>query len=335
MISQLDKTMHGSTMVPTSLCRLFPLHCLLARPLSGLPVIVALTGSLILSQLALAQATKAPSKKKKAESVRLMTKDGVMLMCTYYPGPPSKKTVPIILLHDWDGSRGQLAPLALGLQGLKHSVIVPDLRGHVESLYRQTVPGAPGMKIDRQTMKKRDIEGTLLDVEAVKKFLLEKNNKEELNIEQLCVFGTGFGSIVALNWAAMDWEARSLPAYKMGQDVKALILVSPRQSFKGMTTRMALAHPIVRRDLATLIIVGQEDAKACSDARRIHRALERSRSKDATNLELFEPPTSLQGVRLIMARGMNVGRAIAVFIDRQLVKKADMYRWTDRTSPLQ
>ena len=73
----------------------------------------------------------AKEEEKTSEDVTLDTKDGVFLRCTYYPGPEKKTTVPLILLHDWDGNRGELHGLATFLnQTLNHSVIVPDLRGH-------------------------------------------------------------------------------------------------------------------------------------------------------------------------------------------------------------
>ena len=224
--------------------------------------------------------------------------------------------------------------LALALQRKKHAVIVPDLRGHGQSMYVASRAGGDPIKIDRERMKKNALEATILDVEAVKKFLLDKNNKGELNIEQLCVVGSGFGSLVALNWAMLDWNKRSLPAYKMGRDVKALVLVSPLQSFRGMTARAALTHPVIRKGLPTLVIVGRNDTHAYSDAKRVFRYFERFHGKEAKDLGFIDPDTSLQGYKLINARGLDIPGKIAQFVNWILVRQASKFPWHDRTSPL-
>ncbi len=281
-----------------------------------------------------AWAQAAAAKKKRFEDITLHTEDGVILRCTYYPAQPSKQTVPVILLHDWNGNRAQFHQLALYLQRKKITVIVPDLRGHGQSTFRMLPGGRSPLKIDRTKMKKAAVESTVLDVEAVKKFLLEKNNKGELNIEQLCVVGCGFGSIVALNWAMVDWNKRSLPAYKIGKDVKALVLVSPLQSFRGVTTRMALAHPVVRKGLAVLVIVGANNSQYYSEAKRVFKSFERFHGKKAQDIGFLEFDTSLEGTQLINARGLGVGGKIAQFIDWILVRNAARYPWHDRTNPL-
>ena len=42
------------------------------------------------------------------------------------------------------------------------------------------------------------------DMEAVKKFLWERNNAGELNIDKLCVVGAEMGASVAVNFALAD-----------------------------------------------------------------------------------------------------------------------------------
>lgn len=100
-------------------------------------------------------ATAKQSKFPKPEIVELETKDGVKLTCTWFPpegaGKPAKPdgkataptaqptsggktTAPFILLHDWDRSRTDLLNFGRFLQVAGHAVIVPDLRGHGDSL---------------------------------------------------------------------------------------------------------------------------------------------------------------------------------------------------------
>src|SRR5204862_3190895 len=104
---------------------------------------------------------------------------------------------------------------------------------------------------------------------------LEKNNAGELNIESLCVVGSQLGCSIAMMWSALDWDQRVLPSYKQGQDVKAMILLSPLETFRGVSYRGPMGHPIVSGKASigtskfnTLICVGKEDAKAHTDAKK-------------------------------------------------------------------
>ncbi len=316
-----------------------------ARPfatgLAALSLFAASAG-LLLPQAAVAQAkgaasrTKDGAKKPEVEDVTLDTKDGVYLRCSYYPGADSKTTVPILILHGWQSSRSEIHPFALYLQSLKHAVLVPDLRGHGRSTQQRNLrPGEPDLEIKAEKMQRRDIERTILDVEACKQFLLTKNNAGELNIEQLVVVGFEFGALLAVNWAAADWNARSLPAYKLGQDVKALALISPPRKFQGITCQQALNHPAVRSELSVLIVAGAEDPSAMGDAKRIFNGLEKFHT-DPSEQDLIPiwSATSLQGVKLLNARSFKVPETIAYFIDQRLAKRADRFPWTDRSNPL-
>ena len=69
-----------------------------------------------------------------AENMVLETSDGLLLRCRYYYGgideKKKKQTVPVILVHGWEGSANQYDALATRLQRLGHAVIVPHMRGH-------------------------------------------------------------------------------------------------------------------------------------------------------------------------------------------------------------
>lgn len=281
------------------------------------------------------RAKRGGEKKPEFEDVTLTTKDGLFLRCSYYPGADSKTTVPILVLHGWQGSRSALHPFALYLQSLKHAVLVPDLRGHGRSTQqRNPRPGEPDLEIKADKMRRPDIERMWMDVEACKQFLMTKNNAGELNIEQLGVVGFEFGALLAIKWSAMDWNAPRLPAYKMGQDVKALALISPPRKFQGITSQDALKNPAVRSQISMLVVAGADDSRAMGDAKRTLNAVEKFHTdKSERDLIPYFPETSLQGTKLLNARGFNVPRTIAIFINERLVKKADRFPWTDRTGP--
>jgi pimeloyl-ACP methyl ester carboxylesterase len=131
------------------------------------------------------------------EDLTLETKDGVSLRCTYYPGTAKKASIPVIMVHGWEGQRSEYDGLALALQGLGHTVIVPDLRGHGQSTIVKLANGDTET-IDLAKFRQKELESMILDVECCKKFLLEKNNQGECNIESLCVIGSELGAIVAM-----------------------------------------------------------------------------------------------------------------------------------------
>lgn len=281
--------------------------------------------------------TKPQRKKPPAdrEDVTMTTEDGVQLHCTYYPGPETKQTAPMILVHDWEGSRKELDPIARWMQqSLKLSVIVPDLRGHGESLRARGVRGP----IDPTKFKAHAINKMMLDIEACKSFLLQRNNEGKVNIEQLGLLGTGVGALLTMKWAVRDWSVADLPTYKQGRDVKALILVSPPRSFRGATVNRELGGQFFRvwRHLATLTIVGSEDLEGTREAKRVHKVFKRAwGERNQEGAPFFAAPSSLQGTELLMDISTGIDRWIARFIDRRLARLDQRFPWTDRTSPLE
>jgi pimeloyl-ACP methyl ester carboxylesterase len=283
------------------------------------------------------------------ESTFLRTKDGWSIYCTYY-GPKKdvragKEVVPIILLHGWEGRGSDYGSFPQLLQTIGCAVMVPDLRGHGRSTSALRPDRRTGELLDEvikvDDLTPQDLAGMVWDVEAVKKALMERHNKAELNIEMLCVAGADVSAIVAMNWAVMDWSWPVTPAYKQGQDVKGLVLLSPRQSFKGMDTTKALASVALDRQLSVMVAVGEEDRKAYSDAKRIYSRIERGRPtyKDPEEKRrkqdyfLFTAPTTLQGTRLL-APQLTIYRSVGLFLQLRFFDKADEYPWAERKNPL-
>jgi pimeloyl-ACP methyl ester carboxylesterase len=270
----------------------------------------------------------------------LTTKDGVSLHCYFYPGTRKKESIPVMVIHGWEERGSQYAKLALSLQQKGHAVIVPDLRGHGFSTKRKTPQGSKTIRRDR--MNKLDMLAMVLDLEACKSFLKKQNNAGLLNLEQLCLVGSDLGALVALEWSVRDWNAPRLPSLKQGQDVKGLVLISPSQSFKGLSTQAALAHPVVRQ-LSMMIISGKENTKVYSDARRIYNRLEKFHPKPPKeqkerlakqDLFLIGIESTRQSADLLASSVKpNISNLIGNFVLYRLDKPKADYPWTDRTNP--
>ena len=119
--------------------------------------------------------------------------DGINLSCTLFmsansENPDESKTIsPMSLVHDFGGSKQDLAPLARHLQSAGHTVLVPDLRGHG----RSTTIANEIETVDYAKFRKSDFATIGEDLEACKRFLIQYNNEGKLNISMLSVLAGG------------------------------------------------------------------------------------------------------------------------------------------------
>jgi alpha-beta hydrolase superfamily lysophospholipase len=279
------------------------------------------------------------------QNVFLPTADGWRIHGTYYPPQPGvrrgQEVVPILAVHGWGGQAMEYQTPALGLQRLGHAVLTLDLRGHGRST-RWRGPDGEFQTVDYEALDPLQVFGTLQDLEAGKRFLVQRNNAGELNIDRLVVVAAGEGCIAALNWTAQDWSWPPTTAGKQGQDVQALVLLSPILTRGRVTARQALDHPAIRSWVSVMIAAGRNERRPWSEAQRLYARLEQGREAlpeepserlKKQSLFLFGEDTSMQGVRLL-DRHLSIARHVAMFIDLRLVFRAYKWPWAERTSPL-
>lgn len=294
-------------------------------------VVLGTIGSLLVNSLATAQNTSRPSRVAESTDVTLTTKDGVKLGATYFPSDMGQEAVPIVLLHDYKESRAVFHALARELQDPadeeleSHAVLTVDLRGHGDST---SIVGPRGQtrEIDVDQLRATDYQAMVLrDLEAVRSFLVDKNDAGELNLNKLCLIGSGMGANVAASYAAYDWSIPQLPRIKQGQDVKAVVLSSPKWSYPGLPALKALKQEGVRDKVSVLLVYGEHDPKATKDALSIFRNLEKHRPEpppeqrlEKQNLFQFPLPTRLQGTRLLTDPDFAVLPKLDVFINARL-----------------
>jgi pimeloyl-ACP methyl ester carboxylesterase len=287
------------------------------------------------------------------EVVQLRTADGVQLTISYYAShrpagrPQAKQVTPVILLHDHMDTRAIFGSLATQLQAVGQNeidqpafaAVTVDLRGHGDST-KQIFPNGFQQDIDAAKLKKDDfIAMARLDMEEVRRFLVTKNDEGALNLNKLCIVGSGMGANVGANWAAQDWLAPPLAIGKQGQDVKAMVMISPRWSYQGLTLQAPMRLRPLKQFAAWMLIYGQEDPKFAADIRRIEKQLapfhpetdERGapRSKSLVVLEL---PSALQGDSLLTQLATQVDSRIIAFL-LENVAQNDL-PWTSRRGRL-
>ncbi len=283
------------------------------------------------------------------EQVVLRTSDGVRLKCQWYAGVNEKKTIPVILLHDWERDHTDMLPLAEHLQqNAGCAVIVPDLRGHGLST---SVEGVDE-EIDYDDFKRAQLESIANDIEACKKHLMKQNNEGLLNIEMLTVVATHRTCIQAVNWAVSDWSWPLAPdGTKQGQDVKSLVLLSPIRKSKSVGMTGALKAPVVSgkgvdMPLTLVLMWGGDDDTTNRECRSIYNSLEKGRVSSDELSEmgneerwrrqtLFRIPFSTRAVgeELFQANASSkIMTNISLLMQKKFTDRADEFRWQDRSS---
>ena len=246
------------------------------------------------------------SNKKKAPPkpgpVQLQAKDGMELSGYYFGSNKGKEAIPVLIVHEWKGEKTPYGRLCAALQSQGCAVLAMDYRGHGGSR-EYTDRFGKSKEFDLKTMNKGDIASIVaLDLEAAKDFLVKENNEEKLNLNALVVIGSREGCVLAATWAQRDWRFPSIGSRKQGQDVKALVLLSPKRLLRGMSIDNALKDPNLAR-LPTMVVVGEGSAEE-SDAERVIRRIEvvkkkLSGKKQPEGLEVMKISQPLGGAALV------------------------------------
>jgi hypothetical protein len=177
------------------------------------------------------------------------------------------------------------------------------------------------------------------DMDAVRGFLVEKNDEGELNLNKLCLVGSGMGANVAANWALTDWSYPPLAVGKQGQDVKAIAMISPRWTYNGLLMQAPMQFRALKENVAWMIAYGDKDPKFQADAVRIKKQLERfhpatdqTGSKRASGLTVLNLNTRLQGDSLLTQVGVSADDQIVKFLTENVAGTAQ--EWISRRNRL-
>ena len=288
-----------------------------------------------------------PVSAQTSEDETLHTSDGVAVAVTYFPSSEKKRATPVVILHDYKENRAAYTSMARKLQSpaknsdlASFAVLTVDLRGHGEST-KQQLRGRPAIELDAANLRRNDFMNmAVIDMEAVRKFLITKNDAEEVNINKLCIIGVGLGANVATLYSARDWNAPVLAIGKQGQDVKGLVLVSPRWRNRGLLMREALRQPGVQREIALMMMYGADDRDVKADVLRIKKQVERYHPEPESTagppndlVGLAVPNTSLQGGKLLSQVGDKAVKPIAEFLNLHVTK--ENHDWFQRRNRIQ
>ena len=252
-----------------------------------------------------------------------------------------KSVAPFILVHDWTRNRNDMLQLASFLQARGHAVIVPDLRGHGQSL---NVNGL-AKPLDHERFKKAEKASAVGDIDQCKRFLQDKNNEGILNIDLLNVVAVGDSAHLAIAWAITDWSWEPVAGIKQGKDVKSLILFSPSNKFAGSSLRKLLKEPLIsgRKAIPLPMLVvwgGQSDAaEGCSGFVNLLRKTRPEAPEGESlaarwqtqNLFHLEAPTQMTGIQLAGSPNAEQIWSFANdFVSQKVVEFRDQFPWQIR-----
>lgn len=256
-------------------------------PLLPEPTLPAMAAVLFLLGAAVPAACAPVRDATEAKRFDLETSDGVALATWYFEPPEDAKPLAtVILVHDFEGSHKTVEPLATALQEAGCAVAVPDLRGHGAS----TSQDGRDADLDIRQLRKGDLEliaagagGRLReqsavrgDLETVHAFLVSRGAAGGSADAPLVVIGCGAGATLAALWTAADWAWPPLASGPQGQQVKALVLVSPAWTAKGLALQPALGTDAVKREVPVMVLVGTGDR----DGIRLFEQLKRQRPRE-------------------------------------------------------
>jgi len=271
-----------------------------------------------------------PALKPRPES--LTTKDNVKLSTFYFPSKLGKEGAPVILVHEWKGQAAPYLKLCLTLRKAGFAVMVVEYRGHGNSK-KYTDRSGKEEDYNISTMGRQDVEAIVrYDIEEVKKFLKVENNAGRLNLNALCMIGVKEGAILAGYWAARDWKIPSVGRIKQGQDVKAMVYISPEKNLNGLAMNTAVTDANLIR-LPTMIVAGKASPQG-SEAQRMGSRLETVKKKlsrgTVTGFELTLPETNLSGPALINEDSTVIPKIVAFLKENVRISRTEN-PWIERS----
>ncbi|TWT82777.1 Alpha/beta hydrolase family protein [Planctomycetes bacterium CA13] len=292
--------------------------------------------SIVVTTIVMANSAAGQDRGKKKEPPKpttetLRTRDGISLRTFYFPSDQEKNAIPVILIHEWQGQGSPYLKLVLALRDAGCAVLIPEFRGHGGSKEFTDVRGRT-QTFNPATMGKRDIESILsFDLEEAKQFLKKKNNNGELNLNALVLIGVREGSIFAAHFTSRDWRWPSIGRIKQGQDVKAIVMISPEKQIKGFSVDSVLTDINLIR-LPIMVVAGDTSTDA-PEANRIAKRIESYKKRlgqgEAKGFKQEKLKTSLSGQALVNEES-DLIPAVVSFVTENVTISDSVNPWIER-----
>lgn len=309
-----------------------------SRPFASVVVAAILFGGNCTRVFAQADPVATDKKTASKSAKTLVTADGWQLAATYYKSSLGQSAPVVLLLHPlggqrlvWEGKQG----LAEQLHRENYAVVTIDLRKHGESKNPSSTTAT-----DVSSLKVADYQRMIdQDLDAVKELLYTEHQSQNLNMNKLAIVAADSSVPIALNFAAYDWMKRPYPdgptpeaSTPRGQDVRALVLLSPEANLRGFTTSQALLE--LRNPewaVSSLTCFGANDDRDRGDARKIHTKLA-SVPANKSRVYLESYPTKFRGTDMLGKKELKCEDDILYFLKKHLMELPG--DWRDRKNRL-
>ena len=290
-----------------------------------------------------AQAQPRNSKQPSSKIEQLTTRDGWPIEITYFRSNAEdrKESPVVVLLHRLDPVRGSRLiwknGFAKRLQQQRYAVVTVDLRKHGKSNREGNNDSAGkmrGRKGNHGGLRPLDYFRMITeDLETVKTFILSEHHKEQLNVRKMAIIATEESAPIALNFSWNDWlkipyddgatfETRT----PKGQDIRAIILLSPVENLPRTPSRPALAS--LRNpewDIAFLIINGAQDKLDRGNSQRIYKKLiGKGKNQDRVYFKEYEN-LKLRGTDML-GKKINIEKIMLGFLSKHLQGLPDTWQ---------
>ena len=316
--------------------RLFQRACAFMPAMLFRGLIAGAAIAVCLSGASVAVSQDAEDKAKGVPGV-VTTADRWDIHYTYWESPMGKEAPVVILLHGKGQARlvWKALPLARDLAKQQYAVIAVDLRKHGESKASEEA----SVQARSSKLTKNDYGGMFRsDLEAIKKFIRSEHQAKRLNMRKLGVVATDMSTAIALNWAASDWSKKPYDDAPVasartprGQDVQALVLVSPVDSLSGLGTIDATRY-LRGTGISALLLYSNKTSNEKRTATKMYAQLGgQQQNKVDKRIHSYGFDLKLSGTNLI-GRHPQLQPAIKKFLDDHV--KSHVAPWKDRQSRL-
>lgn len=304
--------------------------------------------------VAVAQKPAAERRDTEPEKKILRTDDDVPLHITYYKSIVEKGTEMdspvVVLLHMKDGNRFVWQTdggFARQLQADGYAVITVDLRYHGENKAGGAAVGNANQGTGKKTTKKggsgidlkpADYEAMAnLDMKAVKQFIFEEHQAKNLNMNKMGIVGPEMGASVAAYYTVLDWaqephdDAPAGSQTPRGQDVRALVLISPQNTFHNSLPLASVIKPLkaAESEIAILVCCGS-DAKDKKESEKIYDLLLQPAAQNKNRMHFKSYNARPIGTDLLDKKEVGIEERMGAFFNLHL--KTINSPWRDRRS---
>ncbi len=321
-------------------------------------------------------------KEKQVEDKTILSPaDGWPLKLTYYRSGEGKEASVVILLHmkgasrlTWTAPKG----FAEQLHARGFAVLAVDMRKHGQSKpgAEDDDPKKAAASSEKDKAKKSsggselkptDYPLMVRDMDGVKKFIFEEHQKGNLNMRKTAIIAPTMSAAIAITFAAADWQkapyddaANIAMRTPRGQDVQAMVFLSPETTLQGVPAHQVVPH-LKATPMAAFVVVGGSDSQDKDQAKKLFQQLGGDPAKTEAPKKKAEPKKTgkeketekasekrgeerffygeLKGVKLrgtdLLGQNLKIEEAMISFLeDHVKALKGPVYEWRDRQSRL-